>query len=104
MEVDLDHAAVADVRPPEIGDKEVQLARIVIWVAARRQFQVLDGCGVVDLMAVSSEDVEFCRMCAAVVDNPDVRAEAAADIEDVVTGVIGQRLGILDFRRGEDGR
>jgi hypothetical protein len=94
MEVDLEHAAVADMRPPVIGHKEVQLAGIVVGVAARREFQVLDsGCRVVDLMAVSSEDVELLRDGAAVVYDPDARAEAAADIEDVVTRVIGQRLG-----------
>ena len=49
-------------------------------------------------MAVSFEDVELLQDVAAAVDDPDVRAEAAADIEDVVNGVIDQRLGILDFR------
>ena len=59
---------------------------------------------VVGLMAVSVEDVEFFQNVAAAIDDPDVRAEAAADIEDVVNGVVGQRLGILDFRGQSDGR
>ena len=60
MEVDLEHAAVADLRPPEIGYKEVQVAGSVVRVAAWRELQVLDtGSRVVDLMAVSSEDVEL---------------------------------------------
>src|SRR5512138_1988063 len=55
-------------------------------------------------MAVSFEDVELLQDVAAVVDDPDVRAEAATDIEDVVTGIISQRLGILDFRGQMDDR
>ncbi|MCK1641635.1 hypothetical protein IVA95_29860 [Bradyrhizobium sp. 157] len=42
-------------------------------------------------------------IAAAVVD-PDVRARAAADIEDVVTGVIAQRLGMLDCCGQIEGR
>jgi len=49
-------------------------------------------------VAVSFEDVELFQDVAAAVDDPDVRAEAAADIEDVVAGVIAQRLRIRDFR------
>src|SRR5262245_63462220 len=97
MEVDLEHAAVADVRCPEIGDIEVELAGIVVGVAARCKRNILDAGGrIVDLVAVTGQDVEDLQNCAAAVDEPDIRAEEAADIEDVVSGGIGKHIWVLD--------
>ena len=93
------------MRPPVIDDIEVDLAGIVVRVAARSELQVLDvDSRVVGFMAVFGEDVDYFQNRAVAIDDPDVRAEAATDIEDVLIGVVGQRLGILDFRGQRDGR